>query len=398
MNDTKPRELRTDTRGVWYADPSAPLGPGESRLWTDAEVEALRFKVAALEIPMQRAQSDATLLRAEVAMLREALALVNATHVVDARQDWQGSVTPSGGFIACHPEEIETLRADAAESDRLTWEVDRVIIALSRLDTGRTGPGIFVDEVRAAVAGTVAKVLQASAEGAPCAQKPPDVPEDTPNAPGATQEAARPVPIERIREALQRIHMVACGKSDRAYMSIPADPRRDADLILSAAIDELEALRAEAKPRPCRPDCEVCAETRAEPEEFYSCGPEGDGQPCSGCGEDCCDYRQRGGRRLCVACVSDESDAERTAHAKTREELAEARAEAEGLQAERDHYRRSLAESIRTVCHCTAANDMHVHLPDRRCQLVGIKGETPENDAKRRELIPAPAVQPWVDP
>lgn len=46
-----------------------------------------------------------------------------------------------------------------------------------------------------------------------------------------------------IREALQRIHRVAIGESDRAYMSIPADPRRDADLILSAALDELEQRR-----------------------------------------------------------------------------------------------------------------------------------------------------------
>lgn len=50
-------------------------------------------------------------------------------------------------------------------------------------------------------------------------------------------------PIEEIREALIRIHHVAIGKSTAAYMSVPADPKRDADLILSAAIDELAALR-----------------------------------------------------------------------------------------------------------------------------------------------------------
>ncbi len=51
-------------------------------------------------------------------------------------------------------------------------------------------------------------------------------------------------PIEEIRKAFQLIHHVACGRSDRAYMSIPADPRRDADLIVAAALDELEQLRA----------------------------------------------------------------------------------------------------------------------------------------------------------
>lgn len=51
--------------------------------------------------------------------------------------------------------------------------------------------------------------------------------------------------IEEIRKALQRIHHVAIGQTDRAYMSIPADPKRDADLILGAAIDELETLRSE---------------------------------------------------------------------------------------------------------------------------------------------------------
>jgi hypothetical protein len=50
--------------------------------------------------------------------------------------------------------------------------------------------------------------------------------------------------IETITEALGRIHRVATGDSDEAYMSIPANPRQDADLILSAAIRELEQLRA----------------------------------------------------------------------------------------------------------------------------------------------------------
>ncbi len=49
--------------------------------------------------------------------------------------------------------------------------------------------------------------------------------------------------IEEIREAFHKIHDVATGKSDRAYMSIPADRERDADLILSEAIKELETAR-----------------------------------------------------------------------------------------------------------------------------------------------------------
>lgn len=59
-----------------------------------------------------------------------------------------------------------------------------------------------------------------------------------------TEAAATRHTEAELREALQRIHHVAIGKSDRAYMSIPADPRHDADLVLSAAIDELVELRA----------------------------------------------------------------------------------------------------------------------------------------------------------
>jgi hypothetical protein len=49
--------------------------------------------------------------------------------------------------------------------------------------------------------------------------------------------------IKEIRKALYAIHHVATGQSDRAYMSVPARPDHDADLILSAAIDELAKLR-----------------------------------------------------------------------------------------------------------------------------------------------------------
>jgi hypothetical protein len=73
--------------------------------------------------------------------------------------------------------------------------------------------------------------------------------------------------IEEIRKALQLIHRVAIGESDRAYMSIPADPKRDADLILSAAIDELESLRAwkdQAKPGYLKAAQKVIDEAAAE--------------------------------------------------------------------------------------------------------------------------------------
>ena len=46
-----------------------------------------------------------------------------------------------------------------------------------------------------------------------------------------------------LRAALQRIHRAATGQSGAAYMSIPANHKEDADLILSAAIDELVELR-----------------------------------------------------------------------------------------------------------------------------------------------------------
>lgn len=50
-------------------------------------------------------------------------------------------------------------------------------------------------------------------------------------------------PIEEIHAALQRIHAKACDHAAPAYMSVPANPERDADLIVSDAIAELAALR-----------------------------------------------------------------------------------------------------------------------------------------------------------
>jgi hypothetical protein len=58
--------------------------------------------------------------------------------------------------------------------------------------------------------------------------------------------------IDEIRDAFLHVHHVAIGTSERSYMSIPADPQRDADLIVMAAIEELKTLR------------ETVAEVRAE--------------------------------------------------------------------------------------------------------------------------------------
>ena len=49
---------------------------------------------------------------------------------------------------------------------------------------------------------------------------------------------------EELREALQRIHRVATRQTSESYMSIPADPARDADLLIGGAIDELMDMRA----------------------------------------------------------------------------------------------------------------------------------------------------------
>lgn len=51
--------------------------------------------------------------------------------------------------------------------------------------------------------------------------------------------------IEKIRQALQRMHRFATGETTRPYMQIPANPQEDADLILSAAITELEHRRGQ---------------------------------------------------------------------------------------------------------------------------------------------------------
>lgn len=50
-------------------------------------------------------------------------------------------------------------------------------------------------------------------------------------------------PIEKLRKALSTMHARACGDDSKVYMSIPARPNEDADLLLSAALDELEELR-----------------------------------------------------------------------------------------------------------------------------------------------------------
>lgn len=50
--------------------------------------------------------------------------------------------------------------------------------------------------------------------------------------------------IDEIRSAFIHVHHYAIGKTREPYMEIPPNPNRDADLILSAAIDELAELRA----------------------------------------------------------------------------------------------------------------------------------------------------------
>lgn len=50
--------------------------------------------------------------------------------------------------------------------------------------------------------------------------------------------------IEEIRKAFLAMHHYATKENAPTYMSVPADRERDADLILSDAIDELEKLRA----------------------------------------------------------------------------------------------------------------------------------------------------------
>lgn len=64
----------------------------------------------------------------------------------------------------------------------------------------------------------------------------------TPNIDTKALRARKQQPIDRIRDAFSRAHKMATGVW-APYMSVPADPERDADLILSDAIDELEALR-----------------------------------------------------------------------------------------------------------------------------------------------------------
>lgn len=53
--------------------------------------------------------------------------------------------------------------------------------------------------------------------------------------------------VQDIRDAFQRVHRLASHQErpgDAGYMRVPADPSHDADLIVMAAIDELESLRA----------------------------------------------------------------------------------------------------------------------------------------------------------
>ncbi|GMV38768.1 MAG: hypothetical protein AMXMBFR64_04840 [Myxococcales bacterium] len=81
--------------------------------------------------------------------------------------------------------------------------------------------------------------------------------------------------------------------------------------------------------------------------------------PCSRCGEMCCDYRQSGGERVCILCITKERDAA-TAHAETmaalltltrgerdeaESECARLREQLAAARAERDEARADLTEA-----------------------------------------------------
>jgi len=55
-------------------------------------------------------------------------------------------------------------------------------------------------------------------------------------------------PMAVIMDALDRTHRRACGQKGIHYMSIPVDPKRDADVILIDAIDELGRMRDSEAP------------------------------------------------------------------------------------------------------------------------------------------------------
>ena len=55
-------------------------------------------------------------------------------------------------------------------------------------------------------------------------------------------------PVETVAESFLLIHRVATGQSNRSYMTIPADPKRDADLIVGGALEHYAALRNAAVP------------------------------------------------------------------------------------------------------------------------------------------------------
>lgn len=67
-----------------------------------------------------------------------------------------------------------------------------------------------------------------------------------------------------LREALHRIHDKAMGKTKEPYMRIPADPKRDADLLIDGAIDELVSLRDERDALRAEVENERLARKKAE--------------------------------------------------------------------------------------------------------------------------------------
>lgn len=68
-------------------------------------------------------------------------------------------------------------------------------------------------------------------------------PADPPAASAEREAERRPRTVEQARDALERLIAAAWRKPGRAAFTIPADPDRDADLILDDVIDEWAGLR-----------------------------------------------------------------------------------------------------------------------------------------------------------
>ena len=135
--------------------------------------------------------------------------------------------------------------------------------------------------------------------------------------------ALKQQPIERIRDAFARAHKIATGGRAH-YMSIPADSERDADLILSDAIDELEALRNAA------PALLDAAEERDRLRQLIPV------ECCNGSNPNC--YGPFG-------CLVRAQKAQTTDKQKLVDEAEDAKAERDALKAEVERLREALTPS-----------------------------------------------------